>query len=180
MNAKRDGIALDKSKADVGSTCGNLHTQSRVRSAGWHRTLTSVLFLWCAVLGAIPLLAQDSDRTETMGAVQNPLPEPAAELFEPSLIQDPERTAAETEKRKKAAILVSAIAGIAILGVGGIAILMIWARHLRRLARDMGPPQRTEGNDFWFLKPPKSPVSEVNVSETHRSTEPTPNEKKPE
>ena len=180
MNAKRGGIAVGSSGANFGSTCEDEHTEWRIHSTPRRGTYMKVLILCCILVLAIPLSAQDPNPGEAIGTVQNPLPEPAAEPSDAPLIPDPERTAAETEKRKKAAILVSAIGGIATLGVGGIAILMIWARHLRRLARDMGPPQRTAGNDFWFLKPPKPPVSDVNVSDTHRSADPTHNEKKPE
>ncbi len=67
----------------------------------------------------------------------------------------PQRAA---EKRKKATIALAAIGGIAILGVGAMAATMLWARRLRRLARDPGPPQKTAGNDFWFLKPPKQDI----------------------
>ena len=78
------------------------------------------------------------------------------------------------EKRKKATIGLAAVGGIAILGIGAIAITMLWARRLRRLARDLGPTQKTAGNDFWFLKPEKPIASEANVADTHRPLHPPP------
>ena len=64
------------------------------------------------------------------------------------------------EKRRKASAGFAAIGGIAILGISIITMTMIWARRLRRIARDPLPAQRTAGNDFWFLKPPKPTVDE--------------------
>ena len=72
------------------------------------------------------------------------------------------------EKRKKVVVGLAAIGGIAIFGIGGIAITMLWARRLRRLARELGPPQKTAGNDFWFLKPPKPTVAEAEIVDSHR------------
>ena len=86
----------------------------------------------------------------------------------------------DTEKMKKVTILMSAITGIFIFGVGGIAVMMLWARHLRRLARDPGPVQKTVGNDFWFLKPPKPAVSDSNVLDGHRPAHSSPEEAPPE
>lgn len=78
------------------------------------------------------------------------------------------RKKASEERAKIRTAGLAAIAGIAILGVGSIAITMVWARRLRRLARDPGPPQTTEGNDFWFLKPRKPDFSAKQLSETQR------------
>jgi hypothetical protein len=69
---------------------------------------------------------------------------------------DPSRTA---ERRKKALAGLAALCGIAITGIAAIAATIVWARRLRRLARDPGPAQTTAGNDFWFLKPPKQAVA---------------------
>jgi hypothetical protein len=71
------------------------------------------------------------------------------------------------ERKRKAVAGLAAVGGIAILGFGVIAVTMVGARRLRRLARDMGPAQKTQGNDFWFLKPPK-PVANHEISSTHR------------
>lgn len=65
-------------------------------------------------------------------------------------------SAVDAERRRKASAGLAAVGAIAILGVGIIAATMMWAKRLRRLARDPGPIQKTAGNDFWFLKPPKS------------------------
>lgn len=77
--------------------------------------------------------------------------ENAAEPMPPQPVVAP----AAARKKKKASAGIAAIIGIAMLGVGAIAFTMIWARRLRRFARDPGPTQTTLGNDFWFLKPPK-------------------------
>lgn len=81
---------------------------------------------------------------------------------------EPQKPAAPVaaDKIKKASAGMAAIVGIAILGIGAIAFTMIWARRVRRIARDPGPTQTTLGNDFWFLKPPKqiSSVSKIDIS----------------
>lgn len=84
-------------------------------------------------------------------------------------VEIPESGVATTEeKKRKASIALLAVGGIAILGVGIIAATMIWARRLRRLARNNGPPQRTTGNDFWFLKPRKPSSSSSLVENENR------------
>jgi hypothetical protein len=94
------------------------------------------------------------------------------------LLTDPENVEAQdappapakaTEKQKKASAAMAAVGGIAILGIGVIAWTMIWARRLRRFARDPGPAQTTLGNDFWFLKPPKSAVSDSEAASSSAS-----------
>jgi hypothetical protein len=67
-------------------------------------------------------------------------------------------------KKRKATAGLAAVGGIAILGISIIAVTMLWARRLRRLARDRGPLQKTEGDDFWFLKPPKQIANESDVA----------------
>lgn len=74
----------------------------------------------------------------------------------------------DTERKRRALAGLAAVGAIAILGVGIIAGTMVWARRLRRLARNMGPPQRTIGNDFWFLKPPKPVASDSELPNRHR------------
>ena len=76
--------------------------------------------------------------------------------------------AVDTEKRRKASAALAAVGAIAIIGVGIVAVTMIWARRLRRLARDPGAPQKTAGNDFWFLKPPKPKAAEDGIVDSHR------------
>ena len=82
-------------------------------------------------------------------------PKPHVEAGQEADAQQPEDAPVGAEKMKKASAGIAAIAAIAILGIGVIAFTMIWARRVRRLARDPGPAQTTLGNDFWFLKPPK-------------------------
>ncbi len=72
------------------------------------------------------------------------------------------------EKKRKAFAGLAALGGIAILGVGIIAATMMWATRLRRLARIEGPSQKTVGNDFWFLKPPKPIASESEILDRRR------------
>jgi len=76
--------------------------------------------------------------------------------------------AKKREKKKKAMVVLAAVAGIAISGVGAIAVTMLWARRLRRLARDPGPPQKTAGNDFWFLKPPRLVITDPEADQSHQ------------
>ena len=78
------------------------------------------------------------------------------------------RRPAVNDKKRKAIAGLAAVSGIAILGVGVIAATMMWAKRLRRLARDSGPSQTTLGNDFWFLKPPKNVFDEPERSNGHR------------
>ncbi|WP_157605088.1 hypothetical protein [Schlesneria paludicola] len=87
--------------------------------------------------------------------------EPSVPVLEEST-PDPARTA---ERRKKALAGLAALCGIAITGVAAIAATIVWARRLRRLARDPGPAQTTAGNDFWFLKPPKQVVAKDSPDE---------------
>ena len=86
--------------------------------------------------------------------------------------EDPIHTAEDDlrnlEKKRKAFAGLAALGGIAILGVGIIAATMMWATRLRRLARIDGPSQKTVGNDFWFLKPPKPIASESELSDRRR------------
>ena len=82
-----------------------------------------------------------------------------------------ESSKTDAEKKRKATVGLAAVGAIAILGVSVIAMTMIWARRLRRLARDSGPIQKTAGNDFWFLKPPKPIASQTeNATDTEIST----------
>lgn len=81
---------------------------------------------------------------------------PQQSISDSGAVEIPESAKSATEeKRRRASVALLAVGGIAIVGVGIIAGTMIWARRLRRLARDHGPRQRTMGNDFWFLKPRK-------------------------
>ncbi len=79
-----------------------------------------------------------------------------------------ESSKTDAEKKRKATVGLAAVGAIAILGVSVIAMTMIWARRLRRLARDSGPIQKTAGNDFWFLKPPKPNATDTEISTIRR------------
>ena len=79
--------------------------------------------------------------------------------------QPPRNLAKAAEGRKKALAGLAAICGITIAGVAAIAATIVWARRLRRLARDPGPVQTTAGNDFWFLKPPKQTVVQPDLAD---------------
>ena len=79
-----------------------------------------------------------------------------------------ESSTIDAEKKRKATIGLAAVGAIAILGVSVIVMTMIWARRLRRLARDSGPIQKTAGNDFWFLKPPKPNATDTEISTIRR------------
>lgn len=106
----------------------------------------------------IPALAQDDEKEQ---------PQSMHLLADPAPAEAPDQAPVppnEAEKRKKATAATAAIGGIAILGIGVIAWTMLWARRLRRFARDPGPAQTTLGNDFWFLKPPKTIPSDSDVT----------------
>ena len=117
-------------------------------------------------LMAFALQAQDQEQPQV--AIDQG---PAGQSINPEdAVKPPPSTEITTdEKKRKASIALLAVGGIAILGVGSIAATMIWARRLRRLARKSGPPQRTAGNDFWFLKPPKALDSKSQIENQHRS-----------
>jgi hypothetical protein len=54
----------------------------------------------------------------------------------------------------------AALVGIAVVGLALIAGIVVWAARLRRLNR-LPPVTKTAANEFWFLRPPKPPVSET-------------------
>lgn len=152
--------------------------QKQTTPVNVRRRVSFLLMLSCGMLLIQSANGQSSDSAEPPAANQQV--EQPANPPDPPLITDPETNEEDKEKREKVAILMGAIGGIAILGIGAIAILMIWARHIRRLARDQGAVQRTEGNDFWFLKPPKPMVSSSNVGEPAQPNPFPSDEKKPE
>jgi hypothetical protein len=87
----------------------------------------------------------------------------AAQEPEPVLIDDVSsppteslRNDDEPEKRRSAMAGLAALAGIAIVGIGLVALTILWAGRLRRLNRQPLPEAPLK-NDLWFLKPPKSP-----------------------
>lgn len=89
---------------------------------------------------AAPEMTAESVSTET---VASPVPE----------VLSPE----EKEKRRKAQAALSAVAGIVVLGVAGLAAILIWGKRLRRILRNSPGPKPLK-NEFWFLKPEKPPV----------------------
>lgn len=62
-------------------------------------------------------------------------------------------------RRREALAGVAALVGIVLVGLALIVWIMAWAARLRRWNR---PPQATTAwkQEFWFLKPPKPPVSD--------------------
>lgn len=112
-----------------------------------------------AVVFLMTVVLQAQDQEQPQVAPAQATSSPTVDLENP--VETPDSEAATTEeKKRKASIALLAVGGIAIVGVGIIAATMIWARRLRRLARNNGPPQRTTGNDFWFLRPRKYSTSE--------------------
>ena len=116
------------------------------------------------LIGGIAAAQEDVDRS----------PEPEMTLLndkaiDPDLVVPSDASSTtNSEKKRKATAGLAAVGAIAILGVSVIAMTMIWARRLRRLARASGPVQKTAGNDFWFLKPPKPNASETEISSLRR------------
>ena len=157
---------------------------ARLRSGKDRRQRNSHLFTlfvfgWIASVLSVAV-AQETPpdaNSQTTGQVEVVTDEPPSTPPDSDASTKPK---VDTEKMKKVTILMSAITGIFIFGVGGIAVMMLWARHLRRLARDPGPVQKTVGNDFWFLKPPKPAVSDSNVLDGHRPAHSSPEEAPPE
>ena len=118
----------------------------------------------CALMAGIALAQEEVDRPVEF---EKTLLDDKA--LNPKLaVSSDESSTIDAEKKRKASAGLAAVGAIAILGVGIIAVTMIWARRLRRLARDSGPIQRTVGNDFWFLKPPKPIATETEISNVHR------------
>ncbi|HEY0983396.1 hypothetical protein [Schlesneria sp.] len=123
-------------------------------------------FFVLPVLVSQVLLAQDHERLPLAGD----LPQSVDAVGRTDQIDAPESGVLTTdEKKRKASIALAAVGGIAILGVGIIAATMVWARRLRRLARNVGPPQRTICDDFWFLKPAKPTVTESPIDDPDRN-----------
>jgi hypothetical protein len=99
-----------------------------------------------------------------LGLVMSPLSGFADEAGEP-VAAAPDEVASvvpqevphdEAERRRTALIGLSAVAGIAILGIGLVAVIVIWAGRLRRINRKP-LPEASLKDELWFLKPPKSP-----------------------
>lgn len=115
-----------------------------------------------------PVFAQESPAKPVSPATSQPKTGSTGQNGPASPTLNARRLKNSAEKIKAATFMLGAIVGIAIFGIGGIAATMIWATRLRRLARDMGPHQRTAGNDFWFLKPPKPNAADTDIASSHR------------
>lgn len=61
----------------------------------------------------------------------------------------------QKKRRLKATAGLMAVAGIAIVGIAFAAVIIIWARRLRRLAREPIPTTGRQ-DPFWFLRPEKT------------------------
>jgi hypothetical protein len=72
---------------------------------------------------------------------------------------EPEGDAERQERQQRAMAGLAAVAGIAIVGVALGTLIILWAGRLRRITREPLPSSRLQ-NEFWFLRPPKPPVSE--------------------
>jgi len=72
-----------------------------------------------------------------------------------------------TEKQIKAFSGLMALAGIVIAGLALIALIVLWAGRLRRQLRRPLPETDAGSRDFWFLKPPKPPVSSSSLPDWH-------------
>ena len=79
----------------------------------------------------------------------------ARQRDDPVAAEDP----LQREKERRALAGMAAIAGIAIVGVALIALIVLWAGRLRRWNREPLPSTNVK-NEFWFLRPPKPPVSD--------------------
>lgn len=148
--------------------------------------LMSLMFLFLVsglCLTSHKALAQDaaheSPQPPAAISTEESQPTDASSSSEPTEPDPVTKSAAEKEKEKTVLIMMASLAAILAVGVFGIAVVMLWARRLRRIAREL-PAQRTIGNDFWFLKPPKPVVSESNVLEGHRPVHPPENEESSE
>jgi hypothetical protein len=71
------------------------------------------------------------------------------------------------ERHVKAYILLAALAGIVIAGVGLTALIILWAGRLRRQFRRPMPECDAPERDFWFLKPPKPTVRDSMLPDSH-------------
>jgi hypothetical protein len=131
------------------------------------------------------VFAQESDPTAASSAKPSPV-DPRADQVEgvesepPDVPEKPRAADVDEKKRKKVVATLAAIAGVAVFGVGAIAVTMVWARRLRRMARDPGPRQTTVGNDFWFLKPEKVKITETSREDGQPTPQPPPSTESPE
>ncbi len=71
----------------------------------------------------------------------------------------PADAAEQREKERHVLAGMAAITGIVIVGVALIALIVLWGGRLRRMNREPLPSTNVQ-NEFWFLRPPKPPVSD--------------------
>jgi hypothetical protein len=120
--------------------------EPRLPSSG--RATRNALFLLAACLTSATTLGRDPPTPTPADATAAPVdPVPLGE------------TPLEREKRRKALAGLAAVAGIAIVGIGLVAVIILWGGRLRRINREPLPDAKPR-NEFWFLQPPKPPVSE--------------------
>jgi len=113
-----------------------------------HGFLQRVLLLLAVSIGSGPVLSAD------------PPPPADAQVSEAPTSQPSSRSSRSEERQIKAISGLAALAGIVIAGLALGALIILWAGRLRRQLRQ--PPRDTvPGSDFWFLKPPKPPVSDA-------------------
>jgi hypothetical protein len=65
----------------------------------------------------------------------------------------------DPEKQRRAMAGLAALAGIAIIGIGLLAVTLLWGARLRRLNRKPLPNAPLK-DELWFLRPPKGPPAE--------------------
>ncbi|OYW22832.1 MAG: hypothetical protein B7Z55_04195 [Planctomycetales bacterium 12-60-4] len=88
----------------------------------------------------------------TSRAAEPPAPnEAAAAESAPVQAADNEAAAAVRERRRNAYAGLMALMGIALTGVGLVAIVVIWGRHLRRANRKPLPSADLK-DELWFLR----------------------------
>lgn len=97
-------------------------------------------------------------------ATEEPPPPAAKESAVPQEAPAPIDDPLERDKRRRALAGLAAVAGIAIVGVALVTLTILWARRLRRINRHPLPPTCVK-NEYWFLQPPKPPVSEKGPDE---------------
>lgn len=115
------------------------------------------------------------------GAIGWPLPDACADESpmrasqmsdeEPVPVVDPANvklTPQQKERQRKAYLGLAAVAGIVIVGVALGALTILWAGRLRRQLRRSDPDCAARGGEFWFLKPPKPPVTGSGLPDGHQ------------
>jgi len=76
------------------------------------------------------------------------------------------------ERQIKVLSGLAALCGILIAGLSLIVFILIWAARLRRQLRRPLPEADPPGRDFWFLKPPRAPVTTSSLPEANPTSPP--------